>query len=249
MATIQAAVEIAMPGETIYVKPGIYHKRVRTVRRGEPNNPITITGPPDAVYKAVPDGHGWGPFSLNHSHVHLTGLSFDGLVNEDHPEDASSYQGPLIWVNEKLVAEIDDAADPPNSVDQSDYLTGIKVKPASVANSHGSFIHAAYVTGIEIGEFQVTGLAGARYFKSDEPGHNGEVVYLGMPWAGTVHPPDRSNDVHIHHIDNSRGFDHAELVNTKYGTRDVSIEYCTDYGGWANTDEEVLEGSIGLQGG
>ncbi|PSP97918.1 hypothetical protein BRC84_00780, partial [Halobacteriales archaeon QS_1_68_44] len=44
-------------------------------------------------------------------------------------------------------------------------------------------------------------------------------------------------NVHVHHIDNSAGHQHAVLVDTKPGTENVTVEYCTDGGGsWSSVD-------------
>jgi hypothetical protein len=101
---------------------------------------------------------------------------------------------------------------------------------------------------LEIGPLKVAGLGGAMYNAPDAEGqgHVGEIVYLGTPpevalqdeprpyypWNGL----DQTRNVHIHHIDNSAGHPHAEMVNTKLGTRNVLVEYCTSLGGSNNTE-------------
>lgn len=96
LRTIQQAVSRARAGTTIHVQPGTYTNRVSTVRGGTPENPITITGPREAVFNAN------GPFEINHSHVHLRGLTFDGLHTPSAPDDIDSYSESILQVNESL---------------------------------------------------------------------------------------------------------------------------------------------------
>lgn len=226
LATIQRALERARPGDTIQVLPGKYKPRggVQTVRAGTADEPITITGPPDAVFNAD------GPFEFNHSHVHLTGLTFDGLYDPTNPQDPDSYSWALLEVNETFHERIKSGDHRPESVDEENYLRNIVVKPHAVGNCLADFIKVHWSKNVEIGEFEVIGPAGVKYLYGDASGHNGEVVYLGNS-ADKGWPTDETSDVHVHHIDNSKGYPHAELVDVKSGCHDVLIEYCTDGGG------------------
>jgi len=112
---------------------------------------------------------------------------------------------------------------------------------------------------LEIGPLRVTGLAGASWILPDEPNrHAGEIIYLGSPptavfdwhgpeveypWPGEL---DEIDNVHIHHVDNSEGHPHSELVDAKLGTRNVLVEYCTDGGGSQNTESNP-ECSVSLK--
>jgi pectin methylesterase-like acyl-CoA thioesterase len=49
LQTIQEAVDQAGPGTTIHLQPGEYRQDIEIRSGGEPDNPIEITGPPDAV--------------------------------------------------------------------------------------------------------------------------------------------------------------------------------------------------------
>lgn len=96
LATIQDAIDEAQPGETVRVLPGEYRldTGISTVRNGLLKEPITITGPEDAIIKAPQAGPA---IRIKHSHIHVTGLSIDGLVAPDEPEKVSSYsRGTLV---------------------------------------------------------------------------------------------------------------------------------------------------------
>jgi len=228
LRTIQRALLRAEPGDTVHVLAGEYDEHVETVRAGEPDRPITITGPPDAVLRGDPDRS--LIVRIRHSHVHITGLTIDGLQDPTAPDDAAAYnRGQLV------------IARPPTTTDA--YLEDVVIAPHTMGNTGREMVSLERTQGAEVGPFRVIGPAGTHYLRTDRPGHNGEIVYLGTspgnlgsnwhPWTEY----DRTNDVLVHHIDNSEGHGHSELVQMKPGTHDVTIEYCTDGGGSRNTED------------
>jgi len=248
VATIQEGVNRARPGETVRVHAGEYRGPVVTQRSGEADAPITVAGPTDAVLKPDPDD--WrGVVEIHHSHVHLEGLTVDGLLNPDAPRDPDSYvDKPLVGVSP-----------PPRSgqFEKSDeYLTDVVVKPDRIGNTQRNMVIVWRSENVEVGEFEVVGPAGAGWVFSDERDHVGEIVYLGQAPANVVgedydwYPWDRydaTSDVHVHHIDNSAGHPHSELVDCKLGTHDVTVEYCTDAGGSQN-NESYTPSTVSLRG-
>lgn len=227
--SIQAGLSNAQPGETVFVRSGEYKLEapLGTVRSGKPDAPITITGPSDAVVRPTKR---MVLFNINHSHLRLTGLTFDGLNNPARPKQLSAYGGVVLI-----------RCAPPR--DSDDYLTDVAIRPAGLGHSIRPLIVVKRSTNIDIGEFQVTGLVGASYvLTGSNQSHAGEIVYVGTPpsayetrnhpWS----PLDETNKVRIHHIDNTAGHPHSELVNTKMGTHDVLVEYCSDGGGSQNND-------------
>jgi hypothetical protein len=196
-----------------------------------------LTGPSEAVFVGGDETPLPEPLKIFHSHVHILGLTFDGLQNPDKPNvvskdapNGSSYAQGNIQVN-------------PFSSGSEDafpgYIRDIKLKPYAVGNVLGAMINTFFAHDVEIGEFRVIGPGGVKHLKGDRDGHNGEVVYVGTPpdkfggygtniSGATV---DESSGYHIHHIVNDEGYPHAELVDIKAGCTDVTIEYCTDLGG------------------
>lgn len=222
LATIQESINRAESGETIQVLPGEYRELVTTRRSGETGNPITITGPPNA-YLRSPDEVGhllW----IRHSHVHLRGLTIDGTIDPDHPDQASSYQ-------------LETLVESKPRLDSNEYLTDLVIAPHGIGNGQGPLISPNRTTNSEVGPFRVIGPAGLEWKLTNKTGHVGEIVYLGTdptnlgtdwhPWTEN----DKTSDIRVHRIDNSEGHPHSRLVQTKPGVHDVLIEYCTDGGG------------------
>jgi len=247
LGSIQEGVERARPGDTVSVHPGEYEGPVLTRRSGEPDAPVEITGPPDAILRANPDD--WrGVVEIRHSHVHLTGLTVTGLFDPDAPDDPESYADKaLVGVSPLGTSGDEEVSD--------EYLTDVKVMPDRIGNAGRNMVIVWRTETIEIGEFEVIGPAGASWVYSDERSHIGEIVYLGQAPDNVVadhewYPWDEydlTSDVHVHHVDNSAGHPHSELVDCKMGTHDVTIEYCTDAGGSQN-DESWTPTSVALGG-
>lgn len=248
--TIQEGFNRAQPGQTIYALPGRYHERVETARPGEPGEPITLTGPPEAVFVGGDETPLGEPLKILHSHVHILGLTFDGLQDPDRPDDVSK-DGPngAAYAKGNISVNTFDFLTRKNEPDKTDkkfpgYIRDIKIKPHAVGNVLGAMINTFFANDVEIGEFRVIGPGGLKHLKGDVSGHNGEVVYVGTPYPKfrTDKEPDtviegadldESHNYYIHHIDNSEAHPHAELVDIKGGVYDVTIEYCTDKGGGA----------------
>lgn len=227
--SIQAAVNVAEPGDTVSVPSGTYHEKVTTTRSGTEANPITITGPESAVIRGDKDEY--GIVRINHSHIRFTGFTVEGLLDPERPEQLSSYvSGQLIQTR------------PPKTSDA--YLRDIVIAPDYVGYSRASLIGLERTVDAEIGPCRVSGLAGASYLVGDEQSHNGELLYIGTaasnlgsnwhPWSDF----DETRNVRIHHIDNSEGHAHAEAVDLKEGTENVTVEYLFDRnGGQVATDD------------
>lgn len=225
VASIQAAIERAEPGWTVRVAPGHYYETVETVRAGAPGAPITVTGPAEAVLHGEQDVEWAAGFVVRHSHVHLTGLTLDGLRRPEAPDDPRSYANLNYYTPYP---------------EREHYLEDLVVKPHAVGNVRQAAVKLGKANDVEIGEFRVVGPAGLQHLLGDATGHNGEIVYVGTapdafggPGPNVPGVIDESSGYHVHHVDNSAGHEHAELVDVKAGTTDVTIEYCTDAGGAA----------------
>lgn len=232
LGTVQAALDMAHPGDVIALHPGVYtgpssgdEPVGETTRAGEPGQPITIMGPPEAIVRGPPVERASNPLlKINHSHVHVLGVTLDGL---GRPEREAESQ----WYRRNLVAIF-----PPPSHDR--YLTDVKIKPHAAGNARRKLIGAFRTNQLEIGEFQLIGPAGVDYLYGDVERYElAEVVSLGISLNNIGKPhypweePDQSHDVHVHHIANLEGYHHSELVKTHLGMYDVTVEFCTDTGG------------------
>lgn len=123
-SSIQQALKRARPGDTVQVDSGEYREHLSFPRAGTPDQPITVTGPPDAILRTPTDYH---LIEIARSHVHLTGLTLTGLKDPDRPSDSEAYNdGGLVFCR------------PPTDTDQ--YLTDIVLKPHRIGNSASTLI-------------------------------------------------------------------------------------------------------------
>jgi len=221
---VQHALNVAEPGDTIRLESGEYRQQLSTTTAGEPENPITLTGPPDAVVRGSEPGE--TVFGILHSHVHVTGLTFDGLVDPDR-----QWETPEAWADEIVTT-----GPGPRYEGGVDYISDVVFEPHAVRNARSGFVVARRTRDSSFGNFEVTGPAGAAFHpEMSDPveGHWGNLFQVGtspqtvaehMPWDSL----DRSRNVRIHHVDNSAGYHHSVFATVLAGAENVTVEYCTD---------------------
>lgn len=244
LETVQAALDRARPGDTIRLMPGEYREEVVTVRDGESEAPITITGPPEAVIRAHPKGNTC--LAIEHSHVHVTGITLDGLSDPDRKFDDHE-----AWASWCVVVS------PISRYEEGvEYLRNVVIEPSRIGNCGRAMIQATRLRNASIGNFRVIGPVGMQFDErvaNHDTGHVREFVYIGTPAPHRGRPHykyetlDRSRNIRLHHIDNSAGYRHSELVDVKLGSTDVTIEYCTDRNGGHNT-EGGISPNVNLNG-
>ncbi|QCC49794.1 plastocyanin/azurin family copper-binding protein [Halapricum salinum] len=240
LATIQTAFEQADPGDTIELEPGEYREEVWTTSDGNPDEPITLTGPTDAVIS--PPAGASHALRIAHSHVHVRGMTIDGLLEPDR-----KYQDYDAWVDRCVFIT------PVSRYDQEtgegpEYLYDVVLEPSRMGNCARAMVQTQRIRDSSIGNFEVIGPAGMQFDRrvdNHEIGHVREIVYVGSPETHRGEPYykydtlDRSQNVRIHHIDNSAGYRHNELVDVKLGSSNVTIEHCTTRNAGHNTEGEV----------
>lgn len=229
LETISAGIDLASAGDTVQVHADNhegnvdYEEIVEIDDGGAEGKPLTLTGPSDAILRP-PSGKAEHPvLSIDASYVHIDGLTITGLLDRDAEHDPESYhRNKLIELNKDHTA--------PDNHDH--YLEGLRISPDKLGYSYQSLINAAQIKDSVIGEFKVHGPAGTKWILDDcTAGHNGEIVYLGTSPNNRPVGYDKTRNIRVHHIDNSDGHPHSELVDCKVGTENVTIEYCTDCGG------------------
>ncbi|WP_135830152.1 right-handed parallel beta-helix repeat-containing protein [Halorussus halobius] len=222
---LQHALAVAEPGSVVRLQSGEYRANVNTTGGGDPGDPITLTGPPDAVVRAAEGGSTL--LGIIHSHVHVTGLTFDGLADPERKwSDASAWASDIVVVSPG-----------PRYEDEGvDYLEDVVFEPHAVGNAAGNLVQIERTRNASLGDFEVVGPAGASFHpEMDDPdeAHSSHVFYVGTspptieeykPWDSL----DRTRDVRIHHVDNSAGYHHSTFASVRVGSENVTVEYCTD---------------------
>lgn len=174
LGRIQDALSEAEPGGTIHLLPGEYREDVQTIRPGEPDAPTTITGPPAAVWR------GGSPaascFEIHHSHVHVTGITIDGLVDESRAyESRDAYASTLVSMSPTATHTVAEW-------EPVDYLRDVVLEPSRMGNWATNMVFVNRLRGSSIGGFEVIGPAGMMYHPNVEDpveAHVGEIVYIG----------------------------------------------------------------------
>jgi hypothetical protein len=103
--SIQKALDRAGPGDRINLAPGDYFEDLRSVRDGEKDAPIRISGAPHAVVKGT--GEKARVVEISHSHIVLSNFSIDGAAEGNAGEEA----GAMTNNAKANPAETDEAAD------------------------------------------------------------------------------------------------------------------------------------------
>ncbi len=221
--TVQHALDVANPGDVIHLADGYYDQDVATIRNGQQNAPIVITGSHNAIIRGA--GHS-RIFQIHHDYVHLTGFTIDGLHDNDNPDEESSYRDKLLYI----------VPEP-----QGDGVTGVKVMNMVFRNAGGEALRIkSFASDIEIA-FNTFEIAGVYDYKFNDGGKNGEAIYIGTsPSQLDGNSVDESQDIWVHH-NNINVFN--EGVNTKEGTKEILIEYNTITG---SCDKNA--GGINIQG-
>lgn len=241
--TIMTGLDRVRPGEVVYLRAGDYRQRLVTIHEATEDNPITITGSQDAIIRPTSeiDDKFWNPIKIQHSHYRLTGITLSGLMDRGNPEEVESYVDRLAKVAPRP--------------EGPEYIDDVVFAPHAVGNSKTQLINVNRAKNCEFGPFEVNGPAGVEYLYGDKESHQGEILYLGHPLQTFADGADgyfwdeydQTRNIHVHHIDNSEGHHHCEIVDCKDGTRNITIEYCTD-GGNSKNNEPWTPQSIHVRG-
>lgn len=211
-ATIQRAINIAQPGDTVILQAGAYSQDARSVRDGKPGSPIRIVGMPGSII------HGNGNTSiieLKHSYIELSNLTIDGLFSTANGSD--NYRKKLIYVK---------AA-------KNKRVMGVKLQYLDVKNALDECVRIKYqAQNNEVAYSRISncGIQDYRFDKGKKK-HNGEGIYIGTApeqikeGKNPTNEVDQSNHNWIHHnlIETFGG----ECVDIKEGSSFNIIEFNT----------------------
>lgn len=197
--SIQKAIDLAEPGDFIYLSAGIYYEDIQTKKDGKPNLPITITGPRDAVVV----GRGKGRvFEINHSYINLKGFTIDGQFGAG--TKASDFRDKLLYISGKQ---------PKKGV------TGLKVTEMAIQNAGGECVRLRYFAqNNEIGGNTIRN-CGIYDFRFSKKGKNGEGVYIGTAPEQLKDEKNPTDDKD----ESSNNWIHNNLINTQ-GNECVDIK-------------------------
>ena len=219
-ATLQQALDVVQPGDTIYLGDGNYDEAVVSKQHGSANAPITISGSPQAVLRGDPNEA--RVFELNHDHYVLDGWTINGYDGKGNSKD--NYRDKLLYIKGEATVYGGQLRRGPQ---------GVEVRNMHLLNAGGECIRLRYFvqqTNIHHNTIQNCGI---HDFRFNAGGKNGEGIYVGTSsnqWGDGKNPtaePDESNFNHIHHnVFDTQG---NECVDVKEGASNNLIEYndCT----------------------
>ena len=164
--TIQAGIDIADPGDTVSIGPGVYPQTLRTKRGGLAGMPITIQGEQPGTVTVTAQYNTL--LTVAHPHIHVRQLIFDGqfaahdLVRVFSTGDYFRFQHNLVRNGRKDGIDLGNAA---TLVDANfDYLVGVSITESEFKNflNKDIFGHRIDAHGIVAGgviDFEISNTA------------------------------------------------------------------------------------------
>lgn len=214
-ATIQQALDVAQPGDTIYLGPGDYYEDLVTKRHGTASAPITLLGPSDAVV------HGSGAkdriFQIYHDYYRLDGWTING--HDGQGNALENYRNKLLYVHGQAAAYAGAVQRGPQ---------GLEVRNMHLLNAGGECIRLRYFVQYANIHHNLIRNCGIYAFVFKTGGKNGEGIYIGTSstqWGDGKNPtnePDQTSFNHIHH--NQIDTQGNECIEIKEGSTDNLIE-------------------------
>ena len=211
--TIQHALQLAGPGDTIHLRPGHYYQDVYTVRDGAPGKPITIVGTSNAVVHGSASNR---IFQVHHDYISLIGFTFDGLRRNAEPNRMGAFREKLIYVI---------------GYDTRDGVQHLRVLGMTFRNAGEECLRIKYFARYNEIAYSSFHDCGIWDFVFDAHGVVGEGVYLGTSskqWDInlTIEPDITAHNWVHHNFFDTQG---NECVEAKEGTAHNIIEYniCT----------------------
>lgn len=206
--TIQKAVDLAAPGNVIYLLDGDYLQDITSKRNGAKENPIVITGSHSATVKG---GGGARVIEINHDHITLDNFTVDGLHGDAKKQ--SGYRDKLIYAQGK---------------EKEAGVTGLKITRMDIKNGGGECIRLRYFAQENEISQNTIKHCGIHDFVFDAGGKNGEAIYIGTApeqrkdGKNPTSDNDKSdrNWIHDNEID-TRG---NECVDIKEGSSENIVE-------------------------
>ncbi len=212
LATLQRALDLVQPGDTVHLLPGNYFENVSSVSDGRADAPITIMGSADAVLHG--NGEASAAFYLTHDYYTLVGFTLDGLMGD--PSQPEGYTDKLLYVQGRH---------------EQRGVTGLQVLHMTFQRAGGECVRLRYFAQANAIAYSTFLACGVLDYEFADGGKNGEAIYIGTSstqWEDGKNPtddPDHSSDNWIHHnVMNTQG---NECVEVKEGGSNNLIEHNT----------------------
>lgn len=184
LETIQKALELARPGDTVVLQPGIYDQDFKTVRTGRPDSPIRVQGPSDAVVRGGGDAY---VAEIRHSYVELSGFTIDGHFGAEETE--ADFRDKLVYIQ-----------GPNDRKKRNSGITGIRVTGMRLVNARGECLRLKNSAQRNEIAHNTIARCGLGYYRFDGQVKNGEAIYIGGSSKNIERRRgDESTGNHIHH--------------------------------------------------
>ncbi len=169
--SIQDALDLAQPGDTVELQDGEYREDLVTVRDGEPDKRIVISGSRNAVLKGT--GKESRLFQCFHSYITIDGFTIDGQFGEG--DKAEQYTDKLLYIMGGETRVINQYG-----TEFRSGVDGVIVSNMKIVNAQGECLRARYfVTNLEIVGCHIENCGVEDFVFGDMKAKNGEVIYLG----------------------------------------------------------------------
>ena len=207
--SIQQAIQLAGPGDTIHLGPGHYYQDVNTIRDGAPGRPITIVGTSKAVVHGSASNR---IFQVHHDYISLIGFTIDGLRRNAEPNRMGAFREKLLYVI---------------GYDKRDGVHNLRVLGMTFRNAGEECLRIKYFAHHNEIAYSTFHDCGIWDFVFHAHGVVGEAIYLGTSskqWDInlTIEPDVTAHNWVHHNVIDTQG---NECVEAKEGTEQNIIEY------------------------
>jgi len=196
--SIQAAIELAQPGDTVELKDGEYIEDLVTVRDGEPDKRITVSGGRGAVLKGT--GKEGRLFQIHHSYMTVDGFVLDGKIGKGDKAEHYVDKGIYAHGNRETRVIKQYGEEFRSAID------GLIVSNMKIVNFGGECTRFRYfVTNLEFFGSHLENCGVYDFVFNGMKAVNGETIYLGTSsnqisdGKNPTDEIDQTRFIHIHH--------------------------------------------------
>ncbi|CAN0064501.1 unnamed protein product [Ectocarpus sp. 13 AM-2016] len=196
--SIQAAIELAQPGDTVDLKDGEYIEDLVTVRDGEPDKRITVSGGRGAVLKGT--GKEGRLFQIHHSYMTVDGFVLDGKIGKGDKAEHYVDKGIYAHGNRETRVIKQYGQEFRSAID------GLIISNMKIINFAGECTRFRYfVTNLEFFGSHLENCGVYDFVFNGMKSVNGETIYLGTSsnqisdGKNPTDEIDQTRFIHIHH--------------------------------------------------